>query len=244
MASCAAITRAQTLVGLRTEYNYLAGTIKNYFSLQIAPRPDKFYLIEIVDDPRGFREKTQTSTDSSERGLVTETTVKTSLDKLRFSLQFGRRFGIFTGRAGIKESTGGIGADLRFLNDRLTLSVDLFDARSNEYPRLQGRGAWAIYNKNLYLVGRGRRRHQPEADHRRRRGLLRLVLRHAARGPGRRPEVDAPPRRRCVRRRGRELTPDPPSPGGVDLGGQLPIVTCFPHAGGVGENAVQGQGHR
>jgi phospholipid/cholesterol/gamma-HCH transport system substrate-binding protein len=147
-----AITRVQTLVGLRTEYNYLAGTLKNYFSIQLAPRPDKFYLIEIVDDPRGFREKTQTTTDSSERGLVTETTVRTSLDKLRFSLQFGKRFGMFTGRVGIKESTGGIGADLRFLDDHLTLSIDLFDARSNEYPRLQGRGYWAVYNRNLFLV--------------------------------------------------------------------------------------------
>jgi phospholipid/cholesterol/gamma-HCH transport system substrate-binding protein len=146
------LTRLQTLVGLRTEYNYLAGTFKNYFSIQLSPRPDKFYLIEIVDDPRGFREKTQTTTDSSERGLVHETTVKTSLDKLRFSLQFGKRIGPFTGRFGIKESTGGIGGDLHFLNDRLALSIDLFDARSNEYPRLQGRGSWSVYNRNLFLI--------------------------------------------------------------------------------------------
>jgi phospholipid/cholesterol/gamma-HCH transport system substrate-binding protein len=146
------ITRLQTLVGLRTEYNYLAGTIKNYFSIKLSPRPDKFYLIEIVDDPRGFRETTQTSIDSSERGLVHENTVKTSLDKLRFSLQFGKRIGAFTGRLGIKESTGGVGADLHFLGDRLTLSIDLFDARSNEYPRVQGRGTWAVYNQNLFLI--------------------------------------------------------------------------------------------
>jgi phospholipid/cholesterol/gamma-HCH transport system substrate-binding protein len=146
------VTRLQTMVGLRSEYNYLAGTIKNYFSIRLAPRPDKFYLIEIVDDPRGFREKTQTTTDSSERGLSHETTVKTSLDKLRFSLQFGKRWGNFTGRFGIKESTGGIGGDLALFGNRLTLSVDLFDARSNEYPRLQGRGSWAVYHQNLFVI--------------------------------------------------------------------------------------------
>jgi hypothetical protein len=32
------------------------------------------------------------------------------------------------------------------------LSVDLFDARSNEYPRLQGRGTLAIYKNNFYLL--------------------------------------------------------------------------------------------
>ena len=146
------VTRLQTVVGLRTEYNYLANTFKNYFSIQISPRPDKFYLIEIVDDPRGLKETTRTSTVSSERGLVEETTVQTSLDKLRFSLQFGKRIGAFVGRFGIKESTGGIGGDLLFFEDRLMLSADLFDARSNEYPRLQGRGSVAVYNRNLFLI--------------------------------------------------------------------------------------------
>jgi phospholipid/cholesterol/gamma-HCH transport system substrate-binding protein len=146
------LTRMQTIVGIRTEYNYLANTFKNYFSIQLAPRPDKFYLIEIVDDPRGVRETTRTSTVSSERTLVEETTVKTSLDKLKFSFMFGKRLGFFTGRFGIKESTGGFGGDFSFLDDRLSLSLDLFDARSNEYPRLQGRGSIAVYHRNLYLI--------------------------------------------------------------------------------------------
>jgi phospholipid/cholesterol/gamma-HCH transport system substrate-binding protein len=145
------LTRLQTIVGVRTEYNWLAKTFKNYFSVQLAPRPDKFYLIEVVDDPRGFREVVRTTTQSSDRGLVEETTVKNSLDRLRFSLMFGKRVGFFTGRLGIKESTGGVGADLHFLADRLTLSVDAFDARSNTYPRVQGRGTLALYDQNVFI---------------------------------------------------------------------------------------------
>jgi phospholipid/cholesterol/gamma-HCH transport system substrate-binding protein len=145
------LTRMQTMIGLRTEYNALSRSFKTYFSIQLAPRPDKFYLIEIVDDPRGLREFSRTSTQSSEKGLVEETTYTTS-NKLRFSLMFGKRLGFFTGRFGIKESTGGVGVDLHFLEDRLALSADLFDTRSNEYPRLQGRGAIAVYKRNLFLV--------------------------------------------------------------------------------------------
>ena len=48
------ITKLQTIVGLRTEYNFLANTLKNYLSVQLMPRPDKFYLIELVEDPRGY----------------------------------------------------------------------------------------------------------------------------------------------------------------------------------------------
>ena len=51
------ITRLQTIVGLRTEYNFLSSTFKNYLSIQLMPRPDKFYLIELVEDPRGYREQ-------------------------------------------------------------------------------------------------------------------------------------------------------------------------------------------
>src|SRR3954469_4188435 len=38
------ITRLQTVVGLRSEYNFLTGTFKNYLAVTLIPRPDKFYL--------------------------------------------------------------------------------------------------------------------------------------------------------------------------------------------------------
>src|SRR5262249_3007003 len=47
------ITRLQTIVGLRSEYNFLTNSFKNYLSVTLMPRPDKFYLIELVEDPRG-----------------------------------------------------------------------------------------------------------------------------------------------------------------------------------------------
>jgi phospholipid/cholesterol/gamma-HCH transport system substrate-binding protein len=146
------VARLQTIVGLRTEYNYLAKTFKNSFQVTLAPTPDKFYLIEIVDDPRGFREASTTVTNSSERGFVSETTVKTS-EKLRISFQFGKRLGAIAGRFGIKESTGGVGTDVFLFDDRLTLSADLFDTRSNVRPRLTGRGSLAVYKRNVFLTG-------------------------------------------------------------------------------------------
>ncbi|MBW2735381.1 MAG: hypothetical protein JRH20_23605, partial [Deltaproteobacteria bacterium] len=52
------LTSLQTIVGLRSEYNFQAGTIKTYLSIELRPRPDKYYLIELIDDPRGRREMT------------------------------------------------------------------------------------------------------------------------------------------------------------------------------------------
>src|SRR5262245_19660265 len=150
------ITRLQTIVGLRSEYNFLTSSFKNYLSIQLMPRPDKFYLIELVEDPRGYRTKTLTVTNNSQTGTSSETKV-TLTEQLRFTLQFGKRIGLspntsIGGRFGIKESTGGIGGDLYLFRDRLLLSVDVFDAKANRYPRIKATMAYAIWQRNLFMI--------------------------------------------------------------------------------------------
>jgi phospholipid/cholesterol/gamma-HCH transport system substrate-binding protein len=149
------ITKLQTIVGLRTEYNFISNGVKNYLSVQLMPRPDKFYLIELIEDPRGYSSTARTVTNSSLTGSSSETTVTTT-NQLRFSLMLGKRIGPVAGRFGIKESTGGFGGDLFMLEDRLTLSVDVFNfAASNvgQYPRVKTSLAWDVWNKTLYVVG-------------------------------------------------------------------------------------------
>ena len=148
------ITKLQTIVGLRTDFNLLSRTFKNYLQIQLVPRPDKFYLIELVEDPRGFREATTTVTNSSRTGTTSETQVTIS-ERLRFTLMFGKRIGPIAGRFGIKESTGGIGVDLHLLDDWLNLSLDVFDARANQYPRIKPTAAVAIWKRNLFILGGG-----------------------------------------------------------------------------------------
>ena len=146
------ITKLQTIVGLRGEWNFISHTAKEYLSVMLVPRPDKFYLIELVEDPRGFREETTQLTSSSQTGVNATTTVTTS-QKLRLSLMLGKRIGAIAGRFGIKESTGGVGADLYLLDDKLVLSVDIFDTLTNKYPRVKPALLAAIWKRNLFLVG-------------------------------------------------------------------------------------------
>jgi phospholipid/cholesterol/gamma-HCH transport system substrate-binding protein len=146
------VSRLQTIVGLRSEYNYLAGTFKNYFAVTLMPRPDKFFLIELVDDPRGNSTRQSVVSQSSLTGSSSTETITTT-EQLRFTFQFGKRIGPVAGRFGIKESTGGVGADAYFFDDRLVLSTDLFDMRFNQYPRLAGRAYLAVYKHLVYLLG-------------------------------------------------------------------------------------------
>jgi phospholipid/cholesterol/gamma-HCH transport system substrate-binding protein len=145
------VTHLQTIVGLRTEYNFISSTFKNYLSVTLVPRPDKFYLIELVDDPRGYRTQSTTVTNSSLTGQNSATTITTT-EQLRFSLMIGKRRGPVAGRFGIKESTGGFGGDLFLLDDRLALSIDVFDMRVNQYPRVKPALYGAIWKRNLFLT--------------------------------------------------------------------------------------------
>ncbi|MGH8431678.1 MAG: MlaD family protein, partial [Solimonas sp.] len=65
---------------------------------------------------------------------------------------FAQRFGPFTGRFGVKESTGGVGLDLLLFEDRFELRQDLFGFGEVVLPR------WRIslgyeFVQRLWLLG-------------------------------------------------------------------------------------------
>ena len=161
------LTRLQTLIGLRSEYNFLANTLKTYVSVQLQSRPDKFFLIELIDDPRGLRttEQTFTTTDDPSKPQTVNTQTITVSDKFRFTLEVGKRLFLLNGkmaiagRFGIKESTGGIGLDFEIplalaipWMRTLEIKSDLFDFRTNIYPRLKVLAALEFY-RHIWIVG-------------------------------------------------------------------------------------------
>jgi phospholipid/cholesterol/gamma-HCH transport system substrate-binding protein len=131
------LSRLQTIVQLRSDYQFLASSVKSYVQLRLQPREDKYYAIEIVSDPKGLTHFEQTAVETTnpnqpptyfERRTVTT-------NAFRFSLQFAQRFGPFVGRFGIKESTGGIGLDTLLLDDRFELQQDIFGFGEVVLPR-------------------------------------------------------------------------------------------------------------
>ena len=148
------ISRLQTIVGLRSDYNFLANTLKTYVSLRLQPREDKYYELELVDDPRGFTSITDTSVDTTNPSQPAHyrTITTTTTEAFRFSLQFAKRFGPFTGRFGIKESTGGIGLDIHLLQDRFEIVNDLFGFSEEVQPRYRVYVSYEFI-KHLWLLG-------------------------------------------------------------------------------------------
>ena len=150
------IARLQTIVGLRSEYNFLANTFKNYVEIRLQPREDRYYLIQLVDDPRGVTRFTQTTVRRSpppadEPATFQETRIETTED-FRFSLLFAKRIYFATLRFGIIESVGGIGLDLHFLDDALEINADLFAFGDETFPRLRFRMAYEVVSR-LWVLG-------------------------------------------------------------------------------------------
>jgi phospholipid/cholesterol/gamma-HCH transport system substrate-binding protein len=148
------LTRLQTIVGLRTDYNFLANTIKNYVELRLQPSEDKYFDIELINDPKGYTSITQTNVDTTNANMPShyQTITTTTSNSFLFSLQIAKRLGPFTGRFGIKESTGGIGLDLRLLQDRFEIVNDLFGFSIEPQPRYR---VFVQYEfiKHLWLLG-------------------------------------------------------------------------------------------
>ncbi len=148
------LRRLQTIVGLRSDYNFLANTVKSYVELRLQPREDKYYLIELINDPRGKTSFTQTDVDTTNPNEPAHyrTVTTTTTDAFRFSLQFARRIGPFTGRFGIKESTGGIGLDTHLLSNRFEIVQDFFGFGEEIRPRYR---LWVGYEfiRRLWLIG-------------------------------------------------------------------------------------------
>lgn len=139
----------RTYLGYRGEYLFDAGETKSYFSLKIQPKADKYYLLEIVDDPRG---KQITETKDVTVGGVTSTTkeVRTK-DELKFSAQIAKRFKDVTIRGGVIESTGGAGLDYYLFDDSLKLTLEAFDFNKDTNSHLKAAGTY-YFSKYFFLT--------------------------------------------------------------------------------------------
>lgn len=148
------LRRLQTIVGLRSDYNFLANTIKSYVELRLQPREDKYYVIELINDPRGKTSFTQTDTDTTNPNEPAHyrTVTTTTTDAFRFTIQFARRIGPFTGRFGIKESTGGVGLDTHLLSNRFEIVQDLFGFGEEIKPRYRLYVGYEFIHR-LWLLG-------------------------------------------------------------------------------------------
>jgi len=147
--------RMRVDIGMHTEYLAGTGDFKNYVELYLKPRPDKFFLFEVVSDPdpsfTTVVEETEITSGTTTNTITTSTKSK-KLDGMLFSAQIGKKFKDFTLRGGLMESSGGVA--LEYNPGPIGLSFQAFDFKSEagQKPHLKALGRAQVTNA-FYLLG-------------------------------------------------------------------------------------------
>lgn len=147
------LVKLQLQVELRSEWLLSQSGAKTYLGLRLLPRPDKYYIFELVNDPRGVssrRVEVVTTQVGANPPETTTITTQTYDERLRFSLEFAKRYGPMTFRIGVIESSGGVGSDLHLLDDALKVSVNFYQF-SRPQVSLARAKFWADYRFLRYF---------------------------------------------------------------------------------------------
>lgn len=140
--------------------NTFAGNTRSTVFLRLNPNPERnrFFNIELADDPRGHEVETifQNSVTDPSGNTTTTTTKETKFDRnFLISAQAGWRLNPFSVRIGLFDNSGGIAGDYSF-NDRVAVTGELFDFSGKRDPnphlRLYSEYTFRREKKNTPLV--------------------------------------------------------------------------------------------
>jgi phospholipid/cholesterol/gamma-HCH transport system substrate-binding protein len=147
------LTKLQLKVDLRSEWHFNERGAKTYAGFALIPRPDKYYLLQVVNDPRGVTtQRVENVVSQTAAGASQSITTRTVTEQSwAFSLEFAKRYGPVTLRVGLIENSGGAGADLHLLNDALKLSVDVYQFARPDRPPFPRAKLWADYRFFKYV---------------------------------------------------------------------------------------------
>ena len=150
--------KLQLQIQIRSEWLLNQSGAKTYAGIRFVPRPDKYYLLEFVSNPRGVNSlTTQTVTTVNQttgQAVTTTSTIAVNEQKLTVSAEFAKRYGMATFRIGVIESSGGLGSDLHLFDDALQISVDLYQfnrATQETFPRAKLWANWSFLD-HFYLT--------------------------------------------------------------------------------------------
>ncbi len=144
------VSRAEqfrTFLSYRGEYLFDKSATKSYLELKIQPKEDKFYILGIVNDPRGKRSVKEYTYSNG----ITYTETEWDKSKFLFNLEIAKRYKDIVLRGGLLESTGGAGIDYFAFNDNLKLTFEAFDFDMDRDPHLKVFAEYRLF-KHVYLT--------------------------------------------------------------------------------------------
>ncbi|MDA8169763.1 MAG: MlaD family protein [Nitrospiraceae bacterium] len=144
-----AINRFRVFLDFQGQYLTKAHDTRGRFLLTLQPRPDKYYIIGVTQNPIARLDKEYGISDG--QVVVTSETPKKDIE---FIAQIAHRFRNTAFRIGVMDNTFGLGADQFFYNDKLKVFIDAYDFAADEAFAKNAHvtvGADYFLFKNIYL---------------------------------------------------------------------------------------------
>jgi phospholipid/cholesterol/gamma-HCH transport system substrate-binding protein len=136
-------------IGFRAEWDFFTGQPNYYVTGEVQGHNDRFYYIELEKGVAGGIPVDQLH-DIAQSGVFNRST--TLAESLRFTVQFGKRFGWLQLRGGLKESEFGLGADVLLDHGALKLSLDAFSDAFFQVPDIKIAAAYEVVH-SIFIVG-------------------------------------------------------------------------------------------
>ena len=132
------INNIEADIGLSTGANTRQGT-DTRFDLDIYPAPERFFRLGVVTNQFGPEKSSETDTYTSTNGGAPVHVYNRKVDhsNFKFNFQIGRRIQRFGLRAGLIESTGGVGIDYFFPDWGIRTGLEMFDYQKDAGPNLR-----------------------------------------------------------------------------------------------------------
>ncbi len=132
------INNIEADIGLSTGANTRLGG-DTRFDLDIYPAPERFFRIGVVTNDYGPQLEEEKETCTSVNGGAENCTETRKINKsnFKFNLQIGRRIQRLGIRAGIIESTGGVGIDYFFPDWGVRTGMEVFDYQKDAGPSVR-----------------------------------------------------------------------------------------------------------
>jgi len=132
------INNVEADIGMSSGVNTRIGS-ETRIDLDLYPAPERFFRIGIVTNQFGPQRETETETYTSVNdGEETKTTTrKVNKSSFKFNVQIGRRIQRYGLRAGLIESTGGVGLDYFFPDWGVRTGLEVFDYQKDAGPNVR-----------------------------------------------------------------------------------------------------------
>lgn len=117
------------------------------FDVDLYPAPERFFRLGVVTNQFGPEVDTETETTTTVAGsTVVENKREVRKNAIKFNAMIGRRLGNWAFRAGLIETTGGIGIDYHIPNHNLLFTGEAFDYQEEIGPYVRLSAEYRLWN--------------------------------------------------------------------------------------------------